>query len=216
MDNGINIGSSVPVVAGSASITTTLPPGTHTLTAMFAGHCPTGSYPGFTIGCLGGTTSTSNAVTYVVNPPPPIPSPTPTSGVTDTTTTLQVAPSPGFTFFPEILTARVAPADAVGTVQFLDGTTPLGRPAALFGGFARLITTLPAGTHSLTAIFLPPNLGIGGCATTAGFDGSTPLPCPASDGFMPSASAPVSLTVQSLFGGLSFWPLSPPFRVAGR
>lgn len=215
MDNDTNIGSSVPVVAGGASIATTLQPGTHTLTATFTGHCPTDpSRPYIHIACLGGTTSRSTSgVTYVVNPPPSTPSPSPLPGITDTTTTLQVTPNPGFTFFPEFLIARIAPADAVGTVQFFDGNTPLGGGRVpVFGGFAFLTAALPEGTHLLTAMFILINSG--GCSTTGGFDGSTPRPCPPPNvpAFTPSTSAPVPLTVQSNFGGLGFWAGNTPSR----
>jgi hypothetical protein len=89
---------------------------------------------------------------------------------------LQVAPSPGYTFFPEFLIARVSPFNAAGTVQFIDGTTPLGGPVPVFAGFALTVTTLPKGTHSLTAVFTPTD--------------------PAA--FAQSTSSPVPLTVNPL------------------
>jgi TolB protein len=196
-DGTATIGNPMTVTNGTASMTTTLPSGTHPLTAVFT---PTNT--------AAFNSSTSPVATYVVNAPTPTPSP-PAPGITDTTTTLQVAPNPGFTFVPEILIARVSPLNAVGTVQFLDGTTPLGGPVPVFGGFAWLMTPLPTGTHSVTAMFIPTN--IGGCSTTGGFNGSTPLPCPTSNvpAFAPSTSSPVSLTVQSVFGGLGMWVTSP-------
>jgi hypothetical protein len=185
------------VTNGSASMTTALPSGTHPLTAVFT---PTNT--------AAFNSSTSPVATYVVHAPNPTPSP-PAPGITDTTTTLQVAPNPGFTLIPEALIAQVAPFNAVGTVQFVDGIAPLGGPVPVFGGFAWLMTPLPAGTHSLTAMFIPTN--IGGCSTAGGYNGSTPLPCPTSNvpAFTPSTSASVSLTVQSLFGGMGFW-VTPP------
>jgi hypothetical protein len=60
-------------------------------------------------------------------------------------------------------------------VQFFDGNIALGGPVPVTGSFAFLFTTLPKGSHSLTAVFSP------------------------ADGFAPSTSAAVSLTVNSLF-----------------
>jgi len=74
--------------------------------------------------------------------------------------------------------ATVAPHGAAGTVQFMDGNTVLGAPVSVTAGFALLTTSLPRGTHSLTAVFTPTN--------------------PAD--VAPSTSSPVSLTVKPLFG----------------
>ncbi|MGH3864544.1 MAG: Ig-like domain-containing protein [Pseudonocardiaceae bacterium] len=81
-----------------------------------------------------------------------------------------------------VFLANVAPTIATGTVQFRDGTTALGTPVPVFGGFALLITPLPKGEHSLIAEFIPTN-------PTA---------------FAPSTTSPVPLTVQSIFTGLGF------------
>ncbi len=55
--------------------------------------------------------------------------------------------------------ARVAPFNVVGTVQFKDGTTNIGAPVPVTGGFAiGRFVSLPAGPHSLTATFIPANL----------------------------------------------------------
>jgi hypothetical protein len=164
MDGATELGAPVQVLVGSfsgntASITTTLAPGTHSLTAELR------PVSGLNL---------SNTITYVVNPPTPVP-PTPPAGITPTTTTLQVFPNPGYTFLPEILIARVSPLNAVGRVQFMDGTTTLGDPVPVRGGFAFKFATLPKGNHLLTATYLSTNLGIGGCTTTAGFlGGPTP------------------------------------------
>ncbi|MGH3671665.1 MAG: Ig-like domain-containing protein [Pseudonocardiaceae bacterium] len=48
--------------------------------------------------------------------------------------------------------------NAAGTVQFKDGNTNLGRPVPVGGGVAiGLFTTLPPGSHSVTAVFTPTN-----------------------------------------------------------
>jgi hypothetical protein len=75
--------------------------------------------------------------------------------LTATSTTLSVTPpSPAAAGTAETLTATITPATA-GTVQFLDGSTPLGAPVAVSGGTASLITTLAFGPHSLSAMFTP-------------------------------------------------------------
>jgi hypothetical protein len=112
----------------------------------------------------------------------PTPIATPPAGVTTTTATLFAAPNPGFEFFPVILIARVSPFGAAGTIQFMDRTTALGGPEPANFGFALLITTLPKGAQSLTAVFTPTD------PTT----------------FAPSTSAPVALTVRSIFDRLGF------------
>jgi phosphate ABC transporter phosphate-binding protein len=150
----------------------------------------------------GGATTPTPIHTPTPSPtstPTPTTGPPPTTGTTTTTTTLRVIPNPGYTFIPEILIARVSPFNAPGTVQFFDKNITLGAPVPVFFGFALLTTTLPKGTHSLTAVFSPSNPRAGGCSTTVGFFGSRPPPCPTSGKFTPSASFPVSLTIKSLF-----------------
>ncbi|MGW0870174.1 Ig-like domain-containing protein [Streptomyces sp. NPDC002740] len=57
------------------------------------------------------------------------------------------------------LTATVSPAEATGTVTFLDGTTTLGE-AAVTGGRAEFTTTtLTQGRHDVTARFTPADPG---------------------------------------------------------
>jgi hypothetical protein len=147
-DGSNNIGSSVPVTNGTAEATTTLPVGTHSLTAVFT---PTDSTK------FG--SSTSNTVPYEVNAP---------TGAKVTTTTLTAVPSPAFQGLPVFLRANVAPAGAAGTVQFKDGTTALGAPVRVFGGTAYLLTSkLTKGTHSLTAVFTPTNPAAFGPSTSS-------------------------------------------------
>lgn len=52
------------------------------------------------------------------------------------------------------LTATVAPAEATGSVRFLDGETEVAS-AAVSGGTATAKVRLGAGTHALTAVFTP-------------------------------------------------------------
>lgn len=87
-----------------------------------------------------------------------------------TTTNVTVSPATAPAGQPVTLTATVGAAARswapTGTVQFKDGATAVGAPVPLDGtGHAVLTTTaLPAGTHSITAVYAPDlssNLGTG-------------------------------------------------------
>lgn len=73
---------------------------------------------------------------------------------TATTTTLSVDRSVLRDGAPVRLDARVAPAEATGTVTFLDGTTEIGS-APVRNGLAWTAVTFAAGTHALQAVFTP-------------------------------------------------------------
>ncbi|SES37330.1 Ig-like domain-containing protein [Actinokineospora terrae] len=135
-DGANNLGSPVTVVNGVATFSTTaLAAGTRSLTASFSG--------------AGFATSTSAAVSYVVNAPVAVP----------TTTALAVSPSgTAAAYSPVTLSATVNPGAAVGAVQFFDGANALGNPVAVSAGAATLTTsTLAVGAHSFTARFVPTN-----------------------------------------------------------
>ncbi len=138
-DGSGSIGGPVAVSGNSASTTTTLAPGTHSLTAVFTPSDPTGTHG-----------STSAAVSSVVSAAP---------GARATATAFMVTPSgPVIQGTPVILVAQVSPANTTGTVQFKDGDTELGIPRPVIGGFALTVTSkLTKGTHSLTAVFTPAN-----------------------------------------------------------
>ncbi|HEY6423395.1 MAG TPA: Ig-like domain-containing protein [Pseudonocardiaceae bacterium] len=137
-DGASNIGTPVTVSSGAASTSTSaLASGSHSLTAVFTPTDPTAF-----------TGSTSPAVTYVVNAGG--------GGATATSTVLGVTPvSPAAAGATETLTATVTPSAAVGSVQFVDGTTNVGDPVAVSGGTASATATLASGSHSLTAVFTP-------------------------------------------------------------
>ncbi|MGH3765886.1 MAG: Ig-like domain repeat protein [Pseudonocardiaceae bacterium] len=133
-DGATPVGNSVPVTNGTASITTKLPVGTHSLTAVFT---PTDS------GAF--TPSTSDPVPYLVY-------------AKGTTTRLTVTPNPVIVGTPAIFIAQMAPFAAAGTIQFKDGATPLGAPVPVTAGLAFFNTSaLTLGTHTLTAVFTPTN-----------------------------------------------------------
>ena len=126
------VGTSNVNASGVATFSsTTLPVGTLSLTAVYSGNAAFG-------------TSTSSALSLTVN-------------VAPTTTTLAAAPSPG-TFGQSItLTAMIAPVPsgaALGTVNFFNGATNIGTGNVNASGVATLaITTLPAGSLTLTAVY---------------------------------------------------------------
>lgn len=69
------------------------------------------------------------------------------------------SPSVGFGE-PVTLTAGVTPAGVTGTVEFRRGTTPVAAPVAVnVFGFASVTTTLPLGSHAVTAAFVPDDPG---------------------------------------------------------
>ena len=138
-DGSTNIGDPVTVVNGSAPETTsTLTVGSHQLTAVFTPTDPVIYGP-----------STSPAVPFVI------------SGATATSTILSTsAASPAAQGSPLTLTATVTPAAATGTVQFKDGSTNVGTPAAVSNGTASTTSTLVVGSHQLTAVFTPTNAAL--------------------------------------------------------
>ncbi|MGH3672117.1 MAG: Ig-like domain-containing protein, partial [Pseudonocardiaceae bacterium] len=70
----------------------------------------------------------------------------PNAGPVATTTSLTVSPvSPAGSGTVETLTATVAPAGAVGSVQFKDNGTNVGSAVPLSGGTASLTQTLASG-----------------------------------------------------------------------
>jgi hypothetical protein len=149
-DGTTNVGNPVAVVNGTASGSTSkLAVGRRSLTATFTPANPaaftasTSPPVEFVVtGMVGGATATSTALT--TNPASPV-----AHGTTVT------------------LIATLTPTTAVGTVQFKDGTVNLGNPAILSNGVATTTTsTLAAGGHQLTAVFLPTNPAVFGSSTS--------------------------------------------------
>jgi len=136
-DGTTAIGSPTAVSGGQAHITTTtLAQGVHTLHAVFTS--TSSNYSG----------STSPNVPLTVNAPPP----------GTTTTGLTVTPNPAVVGSTVTLKATVAPSTATGSVQFRDGSTPIGASTTVTAGVAQITTNaLALGSHSLTAQFTPTN-----------------------------------------------------------
>jgi Bacterial Ig-like domain (group 3) len=123
---------------------------------------------------------------------------------TATSTALTTSPAspvtPGTTL---TLTTTVSPATAVGAVQFKDGTTNLGGPVAVSNGIAAgTISTLPLGSHQMTAAFAPTDAAVFGPSTSsarsvviANSTGSpttgSPVTGPAPAGPLPIGSLPI-------------------------
>jgi len=73
--------------------------------------------------------------------------------LTTTNTLLTVSPTSSSFGSVETFTASVTPSNATGSVTFMDGSTSLSS-AAFAGGTATFTTsTLPAGAHSITAVY---------------------------------------------------------------
>jgi len=127
-DGSTQITSATLTVVGIAVATTsTLTPGTHSLTASYIGDS---NFQG----------SSSNKVSQVVNQLP-------------TATSLQVTPSSCKLGQNVTLTATVSPSTATGTVSFLDGPTTIGTAGLNAGTASFNISTLASGNHSLTASY---------------------------------------------------------------
>jgi hypothetical protein len=139
--NLIGTAQTVNTTTGKASVSTsTLSTASHTLTAVFT---PTNS----TLFA----TSTGTAPYTIAN-------------LDASNTALSVNPTTGPAFSTVALTATLTdtttPATTpTGTVQFLDGATPIGSPVALVAGVATLNDTAgftfssPGPTHSITAVY---------------------------------------------------------------
>jgi sugar lactone lactonase YvrE len=127
-DGSTSLGT-VSVSAGTASFSiSSLVPGAHSITAVYSGDGA--AYLG----------STSAAFAETVNKA--------TTSVTASSSLNPASTGQAITFG-----ASVTPAAATGSVQFFDGTTSLGT-APLSGGAASIsISTLAAGSHSVTAVY---------------------------------------------------------------
>ncbi|GAA2650020.1 Ig-like domain repeat protein [Paractinoplanes durhamensis] len=139
-DGDANLGGEVAVSGGIASLATAaLTAGTHQLTAVF-----TSSSAG-----INGSTSAASAL--VVNGP----------AATATTTSLVVNPSGSVQqLTPITLSASVLPTGAPGKIQFVDAGQNLGSPVTVTDGAATFTTSsLAAGSHTLSARFVPTNSG---------------------------------------------------------
>ena len=139
------IGSPVTVVAGSATTTTTLGAGDHSLTAVFT-PSDTATYAG----------STSAAVTYSVAQPP----------VATTTSVAANLASPQRAGTDITFTATVTPATAAGTVTFKSDGTTLGSDVVTNGAASLTTAALTKGSHQITAEFTPSDPKKAGASTS--------------------------------------------------
>jgi len=134
--DGAAVLATVPVSSGAAAFSTSsLTVGAHSITAKYSGDT---NYFG----------AQSAALTETVN-------------LVVTTTTLSTTPNPAFVGGAVSLLATVTPANATGTVQFLDGTTVLGTGTLSNGSASFATSALTQGAHSITAVY-------GGDASNAG------------------------------------------------
>jgi hypothetical protein len=128
-DVNFNVIGTATLSGGSATLSTTAPP-------------TAGSYPIYAVynGDTSFYTSTSPALMVAVQPKNP------------STTALSSSPNPTTYGQTVNLTVTITPSSATGTVQFLDGTTPLFA-VTFSGGSATVGTVLAAGIHALTAVY---------------------------------------------------------------
>jgi hypothetical protein len=124
--NGTVVGT-VNLAGGQAQFSiTTLATGSTLLMARYGGDV---TYAG----------STSNVVAQVVAAAPAV--------------TLTSSPNPSAAGQAVSFTATIVPASATGSVQFLDGGTVLGTTAISGSSAVLALSTLPVGTHSVTAVY---------------------------------------------------------------
>jgi hypothetical protein len=128
LDGSTPLGT-VAVQGGAASLSmSTLSVGTHPITAVYGGDGA---------GYLG---STSAIYTEIVSK-------------STTSATLAASPNPATVGQSVTLAAAVSPANAIGTVQFLDGATSLGSVSVSNGAATLSTSALAPGNHSLTAVY---------------------------------------------------------------
>ncbi|MFE5644348.1 Ig-like domain-containing protein, partial [Rhodococcus sp. NPDC056516] len=142
-DGGVAIGGPSAVTAGVAGLSHTFnSAGAHSITAVYSGGA----------GVIG-----SSAQARTVNVTAPAPSDV-------TTETVVTVPADAVVNKSVTLSAAVSSVQNGGTVQFMDGDTPIGDAVAVVNGIAALNHTFTTtGTHSITAIY----------SGAAGFTGST-------------------------------------------
>jgi len=145
-DGATNLGAAVPVSGGTAvSAAQSFAVGTHALSAVFT---PTDSNVFLT---------STGTLSYVVNPQP----------ATTTTTSMNVTQTSPQTFGTSLtFNATVTPSNAVGSVHFFDGSTDIGNATVSSGAASTSISTLGAGSHNLTAQFVPTNPANAGGSTS--------------------------------------------------
>jgi len=135
-DGTVPLGELVPVTSGVATLTlSTLAAGMHPLSAHFA---PSGAEV---------LSSTSGIRTLIVT--------------TQTTTSVQLSPAgPVIVGVPVLVTGTVTPAEVVGTLQVLDGTSVVGSGAVVSGQAVVSLSGLAPGSHSLRTRFTPADVNV--------------------------------------------------------
>jgi hypothetical protein len=127
LDGSTALGS-VTIAGGSAALSlSTLSVGSHSIAAVYSGDA-------------NDTASTSAAVAQTVN-----------KVASSVVLSTPANPAPGGLMI--VLSASVTPNTATGTVQFLDGTTPLGTVTIYNGVASQQFLPLSTGAHSITAIY---------------------------------------------------------------
>jgi hypothetical protein len=130
LDGSTALGTSALSNGAATFSINSLTAGTHSITASYAADAADGA-------------STSGAVSIQVNgSTPPI-----------TAVTVVASPTSATTGQAVTLTASVTPAPGSGTVTFKDGGTAIGSASIASGSAMLTVSTLSAGSHSLTAAY---------------------------------------------------------------
>jgi hypothetical protein len=130
LDGSASLGTA-SLTNGAATFTiTSLTAGTHSITASYAGDSADGA-------------STSNAVSVQVNG----------AQLQSTAVALVASPMSAVSSQAISLTASVTPVSATGTISFKDGSSTIGSATLASGKGILSVSTLSAGTHSLTAVY---------------------------------------------------------------
>ena len=159
----------------SAAGTQTVPTGTVTFkdgTTVLGTSTLAGGIASLTTSTLGGGKRSVTAVyggdsNFVVSASPVL---TQTVNPASTTTTVAAAPSASQYFQPVVLTATVnsvTGAIPIGSVVFKDGTHNLGAGGLSSGTASLSVSTLAAGTHSITAVYSGPAVTFNGSTSAA-------------------------------------------------
>jgi len=180
--------------------------GTSLVTLTVSSSAAPGSYSPAITGTSGTQTATAGLALRV------------TPGLVSSATMLGSSANPSTLGQSVTFTAAVSPSAATGTVQFLDGSTPLGTATIASGSAVLALSTLTVGAHSITAVYsgdaryapsssaafaqtvnkTPTALGLASSANPSNFAQPVTLTATVLVGFVPSLSA--SGTVQFLDG----------------
>lgn len=164
-DGSTTVGSA-PVSGGTASVTASLPAGSHNLTAEFV---------------------SADAATFANSASAPVSFTTTATPATVTSTVVSI-PAGAITAGDIVpVTASVTPTSAAGSVQFKSDGVNFGSPVPVVSGVASADWTAVGGGHNITAAFVPTN--------PSAFTASTSAPQLATVGYAANQPVPDEQTI---------------------